>query len=343
MNARVDTVSHPASSRQGRASGVWGRLWAYVKLLRPLTLLQLAVIVCSARWGVLFPLLRSAGIPVHTPMLVVVWIAVAVLLLAASAFAFNDYHDRHIDAANPTRKHLLGTTLHRSTALMTYTLFSIGALIAGLISALAVHRWWLALLFPLAGGLLWFYSTVYRRIFLLNHMIIALLVALLPVVLLVYELYYLDYTVWAYVSVKSISVIPAAQGLLLYAAMLLVVKFTCEVIRSMRNFVAEQHLDCDTLPVRYGLRNSAIVVIVLALCAGMVTAIMGMQLMGQVAEAQFGLSQWAYTLLLLVLPAVGGLATMQLARNTAQYSWALRLWECLVTFCALYPFILLHG
>ncbi len=343
MVVKENTESHSEASKQGTSTGLGRKLEAYLQLLRPLALVQIAIIVVSARWGVLLPLLASTGIPIHTPVQVVEWIAVAVLLLAASAYAFNDYHDRPIDAANPARQQLLGTTLHHRTALMTHTLFSIGALIAGLVSALAVHQWWLALLFPLAGGLLWFYSTVYQRMFLLNHLIVALMVALLPIVQMVYEIYYLDYTVWAYVSVKSISIIPAAHGMLLYAAMLLVLVFTQEVIRSMRDFVAEQHLDCDTLPVRYGLRDSAIVVLVLALGAGMVTAIMGMQLMGQVDGTKMGLSQWAYTLLLLVLPAGASIATLLLARSTRQYTWALRLWECAVTFCALYPYILLHA
>ena len=180
-----------------------------LRLTRPVNLLIIVITMVMMRYGVIGGLLESSigellsgleGVqraelvflgPEPRPQLPFVDFLLLVLstvLIAAGGNVINDYFDTRIDRINRPDGVIVGRTVKRRVAMAGHLVLSIAGVLLGIVVAWhgGLLRWAAIPLFAMAA--LWTYSTTFKRRFLIGNGIVALLTALVPVTVGLYEI-----------------------------------------------------------------------------------------------------------------------------------------------------------
>lgn len=116
------------------------------------------------------------------------WLLVAsTVLIAAGGNVINDYFDTRIDRVNRPETLIVGRTVKRRVAMAAHLVLSGAGLLLGLFVAWRSGQLRWALIPVLAVGALWTYSTRLKRMFLIGNGAVAVLSALVPITVGLYE------------------------------------------------------------------------------------------------------------------------------------------------------------
>ena len=106
--------------------------------------------------------------------LLFIWLMLATVLVSAGGYVINDYFDRKIDTVNYPDEVIVGRFIPLRHTMAIHMSSLLGVLI-GLYVAWAIGFLYLGFLFLLGSGLLWFYSTTYKRQAVVGNLIVALI------------------------------------------------------------------------------------------------------------------------------------------------------------------------
>lgn len=150
---------------------------SFIKLIRPINLIIIAMTMYAVRFGVMRPLQGQLIFEEWKFALCVL----VMILLAASGNIINDYFDIRVDRINKPDKVLVGTKVKRRVAMAGNHIFNI---LAFLITAYLVwdSRSWYALIVPVfISFILWIYSLILKKRFLIGNLAIAILIGFVPI------------------------------------------------------------------------------------------------------------------------------------------------------------------
>ena len=162
----------------------------YIKLLRPLNLLMIALLMGLVRIFVF-----EKGLQYYGPSLFALqfstvhfWKLVAsVVLIAAGGNVINDIYDQEIDSVNKPDKKIVGTFISETKAWVLYFILSLGGIALGYHLALEVNNTAFTLFHLFSPLLLWVYAAQLKKSALVGNIVIALLAASVPLLQLTYE------------------------------------------------------------------------------------------------------------------------------------------------------------
>ena len=115
-------------------------------------------------------------------------LVLAVLFIAAGGYIVNDVMDKKIDLLNKPDEVIIDKKISEKTAITLYYIFNSLGFILGLYLSWKVGLWQLSIIFGLVIGLLYFYSSNYQKIPLLGNLTVAFLVAIVPLLVPVYDI-----------------------------------------------------------------------------------------------------------------------------------------------------------
>lgn len=159
-----------------------------LKLIRIRTLVFTVFVMCTIRFCVIEPLLLKEGFFLQMPAVAFALLIIAVCCLVAAAYVIDDYFDTRADRISGVKAVIVGRHITRRTAIILHSLLNIVAIGLAFYVSLAVGQWKISLLFFLISGILWFYSSSYKRYLLVGNLIVAFLVGLIPLSVLVFEI-----------------------------------------------------------------------------------------------------------------------------------------------------------
>jgi len=148
-----------------------------------IALLQVLINVCLVR-----PILMLYELEPTFTVLDFIFLTAATVMIAAGGYIINDYFDTKSDMINRPDNVVVGTDVSRGNALAWHLGLNIVACILGAMVSLRIGVWVFAFFFPFVSGLLWFYSSTYKKMFLLGNVIVALLTGLIPLLPVAYEI-----------------------------------------------------------------------------------------------------------------------------------------------------------
>ncbi len=251
------------------------RITDLMDLVRLPNLLVVAVTMMLMRYSVIRPLLNAmpvtlAGDPetVTRMMFQLGWfdfliLVISTCLLTAAGYVINDYFDIRADLIN-RGSIIVGNTVTRRMAMMYHNILNILGVIGGTYVSARIGYIWLGVFFILITGLLYFYSATYKRQFLLGNIIVAILVAMVPMLVVVYDaapifVYYSQTTV----NFPGVGILFFwVGGFALFAFLTTLIR---EIIKDMEDCKGDRETGRNTLPVRSGLLTCKTVVIFLSL------------------------------------------------------------------------------
>jgi 4-hydroxybenzoate polyprenyltransferase len=175
-----------------------GSMKEFLKLIRWQNLLIVILTMVMIRYFVIQPLLSGLGVTLINgtgevvPMtLQFEWydfiiLVVATVFITAGGYVINDYFDIKTDLIN-RGKVIVGTRISRRQAIMLHNIFNILGVAAGFYISWKSGYIWMGMLFLLVSGLLYFYSASYKRQFLIGNILVAILTAMVPFIVILYE------------------------------------------------------------------------------------------------------------------------------------------------------------
>ncbi len=182
---------------------------AFLRLTRPLNLVIVVLTMAAMRYGVVGAYLdyTSASMTImsndatgtlvaaipdnhleHAFSGTLFWsLVISTVLIAAGGNVINDYFDTRIDRVNKPEQLIVGRSVGRRAAMAGHLVLSAIGLLLGVFVAWksGQSRW--AVIPVFAVGTLWVYSTTLKRSFLIGNGAVALLSALVPLTVGLYE------------------------------------------------------------------------------------------------------------------------------------------------------------
>ncbi len=184
-------------------------------------------------------------------------LSASTVLIAAGGYVINDYFDIKIDIINRPDTVIIGKSISIKTAIVLHTVCNfIALLLAAFVAWQAHHLEWV-LLQTLGTLLLWFYSTHFKRQYIIGNLVVAFVTASLSViVLIVYEpVLQQDFFMLLNVDsfVKNTSCLPV-WVLIVYAFFAFMLTWIREIVKDMEDFKGDEEEGCKTMPVIKGLK-----------------------------------------------------------------------------------------
>ncbi len=251
------------------------RIRDVMTLLRLPNLLVVAMTMMLMRYAILRPLLNALTVTLPGDPLIVThmtfqlgWfdflvLVVATCLITAAGYVINDYFDIRADLIN-RGSIIVGNTITRRMAMLYHNVLNILGVAFGTYVSARIGYFWLGIFFILISGLLYFYSATYKRQFLIGNIIVALLVAMVPMMVVVYD----AAPIYAYYSQVAVGFPGVAilfywvGGFALFAFLTNLIR---EIIKDMEDCEGDRETGRKTLPVISGLLTCKTVVIILSL------------------------------------------------------------------------------
>lgn len=226
-------------------------LSALVRLIRWPNLIIVAASQVLIRHCVLGPLLHKAQLELQLPEKLFILLVFATVLITAGGYAINDYFDRKLDRVNKPHSLIVGRLIYPRHAMAYHLLFSIIGVTAGCWVALKSGQLYLGLVFFMVSGLLWFYSTTYKRELILGNVLVAIMTALVPFLVLLFELPLLAGHYGSYITPVVRYMLIWVLGFALFAFLL---NLTREVVKDSEDFEGDQAYGKRTIPVVWGMK-----------------------------------------------------------------------------------------
>lgn len=297
------------------------RWMAYVRLLRFRELIRLALLMVVSQWCIVEVGIpqeaRGMGTEVHF-----YFAFVATLLIGAAGFAFNDYCDAKRDASEGEKMVIVGRVLVRRSVLLLHVVLTTLGVISGAVAARLVNNLWLFLLFPMAAGLLWYYSTLYRRQFVVGNLLKSLMVSGCGMLPVLFEVFYLEEMEWRRFALAEISITPLVEAGVGYALIVGVATFGEQLLTDVLNFARNTHCEKDTLAFRYGIFTAKMVTggVIVAYFLGVAFFFVLLAKFYGVALASWGIV--SYGVALMAVPIFGSLMALLAGQRVEHFKGA---------------------
>jgi 4-hydroxybenzoate polyprenyltransferase len=233
------------------------------------------------------------------------------VLIAAAGYIINDYFDLNIDQVNKPDAIVIQKIIRRRWAIVWHlTLSIIGVIIAFYVSW-KIRSWIIGPANLLCVLVLLFYSTTFKKKFLVGNVLISLLTAWVVFVLYISELdvsYFLHNTGYQ-AAMKKIFKLAV-----LYAGFAFIISLIREVVKDMEDIQGDEKYGCRTMPITWGIPASKVFAAVWLLV--LILAIVVIQVYGVLLGWYAAV---AYGLLLIVLPLVMILRSLYKATTGEQF------------------------
>jgi 4-hydroxybenzoate polyprenyltransferase len=191
------------------------------------------------------------------------WLLLASVLIAAGGYVINDYFDVNIDEVNKPEALVVDKIIGRRWAIAWHFLLSGSGLICTALAMQSLKQGYLLLFNIACVVLLWFYSTQFKKSFLIGNFLIALLVAWSIGVVFVSKI---DPLGWAY-GADPLQ-LRLYRFALLYGTFAFLATLSRELIKDVEDMEGDRRYGCKTLPIVWGIgvaRFFALVWVVLLL------------------------------------------------------------------------------
>jgi len=222
----------------------------------------------AIRYGVEYPFLKFNGFEFQFPLFKFILLILSVVLIAAGGYAINDYFDRKIDLLNRPDRVVVGTHFDSRNAMTIHNLFTFIGLMIGLYLSYDIGHLNFSFIFAIITGALWFYSTIYKRQLIVGNIIIAILTAIVPFMVPLYDLPLIN-QYYNLVFVKNpqyvIEMRYMMYAVFIFSGFAFLSTLVREIIKDMEDANGDEAFKRRTIPIVWGnavAKSIAIVLII---------------------------------------------------------------------------------
>lgn len=316
------------------------RLKDILQLVRWSNLLFLAMLVWLMEKWVAVPVLNKAAFGEQLPWFVLLLVGAAIVLIAAGGYVINDYFDVKIDRINRPDELIVTRSVSKPDAMRLSVILSSAGVVCGIAAAVLLRSLTLGILFVVVPGLLWFYSSSYKRLFMVGNLTIALLAGLTPMLVAMTNVAVLQLR---YETILPFTTLPHdlyawLGGFALFAFLLTWIR---EIVKDLQDQMGDRELECHSMPVVWGETGTRVFVTVLIV---LTLAIVG-HLWWHVLPFPVSWTSLStrYIILGVVIPLLGALWLLWAAKIPSDYKTCQQVVKLTMFLGMLYSIVIVRG
>ena len=311
-----------------------------MRLVRWSNLLFLGALIWVMEKWVATPVLDAAAFGEQLPWYILLLVGAATVLIAAGGYVINDYFDVKIDRINRPDEVVVTRSVSKPAAMRLSVGLSAAGVVCGIAAAAILRSMTIGIVFAVVPGLLWFYSSSYKRLFLIGNLTIALLAGLTPLLVAMANVAVLQLryeTILPYTTLVH-DLYAWLGGFALFAFLL---TWTREIVKDMQDQMGDRELECHSMPIVWGEKWTKVFVTVLIVCT---LAIIG-HLWWHVLPFPTGWSSLStrYIVLGVVTPLLGALWLLWAAKIPSDYKTCQQVVKLTMLLGMLYSIVIVRG
>jgi len=285
-------------------------MYHFFRLIRLPNLLFIILTQYSIRYFVITPIFQVYNVNHTLDEIQFGLLVLSTILIAAAGYIINDYFDADIDSINKPSRLLVGKIFKRSHAMALHFVFNIAGVGLGVYLGWILGNYQLGFFHFMAVGMLWFYSTSFKKQFLIGNIIVSAMTGLVVLIVGFYEIM-LYKALSHYTREAAVVVIWIMLGYTFFAFQISLIR---EIVKDMEDIEGDSEFGSRTLPLVLGLKNARIIILVL-----------GIILIATIGYAQsivVGLGEYIsllYSILLIQFPLIFMLYQVTKAREKDHY------------------------
>ena len=315
------------------------QVYEYLKLVRWPNLLIIGIVLWVLEKWTVVPILGDWGEPLDAWMLAL--LIAAEILIAAGGFVINDYFDVKIDRINRPENLIITNSVSKTQAMWLFRILTGLGVVCGLMLAwLCCHSMSLTLLMLMVPGLLWFYSSSYKRMMVVGNLIIALMTAFIPISVALANVGLMKYQYGDILGYTTL-----VHDIYAWLGGIALVAFLCawirEMVKNMQNQTGDRELECHTLPIMLGDRWTKIIItVIIAITIGV---LIWLGLTAVPFPHGFRTLAGRYIILGLIIPLLGETWLIWAAKIPSDYRSAQQLMKFVLCMVALYSIVIFRN
>lgn len=224
----------------------------WLRLIRWKNLLFLAYIITTLFFGVVTPYLDQYGIQLEHAGWLYALLLASTVLIAAGGNVINDYFDTKIDEINRPTKVIVGKSITRAQAAMGFQVLLGLGVACGLGIAILHSNFTVGIIYMVLSGLLWFYSSSYKRQLLIGNLMIALcgFMTCFMVGYVVNLQLINSYQPYIYHTNIISTVYAWTAGFGLFSFLFTLLR---EIVKDVDDIEGDREMECHTVPIVWGI------------------------------------------------------------------------------------------
>ncbi len=290
------------------------QLRSILRLVRFPNLVIIAATQYAMRYLLMEPLLPSGTFTLQFGKVQFFLLVLSTILIAAAGYIINDYFDTQTDMINKPARVVVGVRISRRVAMTMHALLNIIGVGLGIYLSFYIKLPALSLVFITATGLLWFYSTNYKRQFLVGNLSVAFLTGLVPLMVVLFEIPLLNREygqVMLRYDANFNYIFAWIGGFSFFAFLTTLIR---EVIKDAEDFKGDMASGMKTIPIILGTRWTKVVIIgLIGLTLFMLLFLLVKHILFSVSPADY--YSLVYFGLLLILPLMGLIIQVLIAKD----------------------------
>jgi 4-hydroxybenzoate polyprenyltransferase len=272
-------------------------------LIRFPNLVIIAATQYAMRYLIMDPLLPAESFELQFGDLQFSLLVLSTVFIAAAGYIINDYFDTQTDMINKPKRVVVGVEIGRRVAMILHATLNIIGVAIGIYLGFYIKLPALSLVFVLATGLLWFYSTNYKRQFLVGNLSVALLTGLVPLMVVLFEIPPLNKAYGAQMLQNNVSfnyIFAWVGGFSFFAFLTTLIR---ELIKDAEDFEGDSAYGMKTVPIVLGIKwTKFIVVALISMTIFMLVYMLLKYILFSVAPSDY--FSLVYFVLLLLIPLI---------------------------------------
>lgn len=223
----------------------------YLHLIRYKNLLIIIVTMVIIRYAMV-----GLYMPLQLSLSGFCLLVLATICISAAGYIINDYFDVNADMMNKPDKVIIGKSINRRNAMILHWVLNIVGCVCGAIVSFGIGRASYSFIFLFIAGILWFYSTTFSKEPILGNVVIALLVATVPIIVVLYEMLPL-----LSMPIESLQPLHIRFEEILvwtigYASFAFLLTLQREMVKDIEDVEGDKTYGRNTLPIAFGFTTA---------------------------------------------------------------------------------------
>lgn len=239
-----------------------------LQLIRYKNLAIILFTMCVVRYGIVLPMatytpLGLINAELQFSLFHFIMLVIATISISAAGYIINDYFDVNADMMNKPDKVIIGKKINRRKAMVMHWVFNIVGVACGIVASIGIGQAYFSLIFVFIAGLLWFYSTTFSKEPLIGNVIVAVLVAIVPLITAVYELLPLNFFYQHILASRFQSFAPILMWCFGFSVFAFLYSLIREIVKDIEDLEGDAAYGRNTLPIAFGIKISKTLVLIM--------------------------------------------------------------------------------
>jgi len=241
------------------------QILAFLKLIRFKNLIIIALTQYLIRYAIIEPMISLSSFELQLSHFNFFLMSLATVLIAAGGYIINDYFDTRIDRINRPDLVLIDRYIKRRVAMGAHIVSSFAGIIIGFYVAYQAGVYQLGFIYAISSGMLWFYSTNFKRQLFIGNLVISFLTALVPIIVPLFEIPLLNKKYVEILLETNTNFLYLLRFVGAYSIFAFISSLIREIVKDMEDVSGDLSFGRTTIPIAFGIEKSKAIIIALSL------------------------------------------------------------------------------